>query len=254
MKLPGPVGLNDSTNPLSLPSTTTTLRGLNFGSVLSQALSSSNGYLISQLANIITLNSSLRLMGGSGSSAGSSTASLFSSKLAPLMGNLATRLASLGGSQSSRSVAEKMTAAARQKQTSATQNRHEFDELIEEAASRHGVDPDLVRAVVTAESDFDPGCVSSAGAMGLMQLMPETAQDLGVADPFDPAQNIDGGTRYLSQMLERFDGDLPKALAAYNWGPSNVERGGSLPAETRNYLEKVARFRRIYAQGFRTRA
>jgi soluble lytic murein transglycosylase-like protein len=84
--------------------------------------------------------------------------------------------------------------------------------------------------------------------------MPETALDLGVTEPFDPAQNIDGGTRYLAQMLERFDGDLPKALAAYNWGPSNVEKGGSLPAETRRYLEKVARFRRIYAQGFSTRA
>jgi soluble lytic murein transglycosylase-like protein len=126
--------------------------------------------------------------------------------------------------------------------------------LIQNASRQHGVDPNLVRAVVTAESDFNPNCVSNAGAMGLMQLMPETAQDLGVSNPFDPAQNINGGTRYLAQMLERFDGDLAKALAAYNWGPSNVERGGRLPTETRNYLSKVTKLRQLYAQGFKCTA
>jgi soluble lytic murein transglycosylase-like protein len=132
--------------------------------------------------------------------------------------------------------------------------RQEIDRIIQGAAARHGVDPHLVRAVVTAESDFNPKCVSSAGAKGLMQLMPDTAKDMGVSNPFDPAQNIEGGTRYLAMMLRRFDGDEKKALAAYNWGPSNVERGGSLPSETRTYLQKVSRYRGMYAGGFSTKA
>jgi len=130
----------------------------------------------------------------------------------------------------------------------------DYAALIQAAAQRHGVSPHLVKAVVTAESDFDPRVVSSAGAMGLMQLMPGTAKDLGVKNPFDPAQNIDGGTRYLAQMLERFGGDEKKALAAYNWGPGNVERGGRMPAETRNYLRKVANFKQQYAQADRALA
>jgi soluble lytic murein transglycosylase-like protein len=125
-----------------------------------------------------------------------------------------------------------------------------YDSLIKDAAERHGVDPNLVKAVVTAESSFDPSVVSNAGAQGLMQLMPGTAEDLGVNDPFDPAQNIEGGTKYLSWMLNRFDGDVNKALAAYNWGPGNVERGGRYPSETRNYLKKVGSYREMYAQGF----
>lgn len=145
-------------------------------------------------------------------------------------------------------------AAPAKNPTSQTKSRQEIDGLIQDAAQRHGLDPNLVRAVVTAESDFDPTTVSHAGAMGLMQLMPETAKDMGVADPFDPAQNIEGGTRYLAWMLERFGGDEDKALAAYNWGPSNVERGGKPPEETRTYLKRIARFKAMYAGGFQTRA
>lgn len=128
--------------------------------------------------------------------------------------------------------------------------RQKLDDIVVRAAKRHGVDPNLARAVVTAESDFNPKSLSSAGAMGLMQLMPGTARDLGVNDPWDPEQNVDGGVRYLGQMLSRFDGDVGKALMAYNWGPSNVERQGRPPAETRNYLEKVTRLRQLYAEGF----
>jgi len=149
---------------------------------------------------------------------------------------------------------EKATPSAPAPARAAGDRRHDFDDLIRQAARRHGVDEHLVRAVITAESDFDPTCVSSAGAMGLMQLMPETARDLGVQDPFDPAQNIDAGVRYLAMLLERFDGDEKKALAAYNWGPSHVEAGGRLPSETRNYLRKVARFKALYAGGFQTLA
>ncbi len=146
------------------------------------------------------------------------------------------------------------TAPARAAAPEAAADRAAFDRLIDQAAARHQVDPALVRAVVQAESDFDPACVSQAGAMGLMQLMPETAGDLGVSDPFDPAQNIDAGTRYLSMMLQRFGGDESRALAAYNWGPSNVESGGRYPAETRNYLRKVAALKHLHTQGLSAQA
>lgn len=114
--------------------------------------------------------------------------------------------------------------------------------LISSAASRHGLPPRLIESVIGQESAGHPCAVSRAGAMGLMQLMPETAHALGVLDPFDPAQNIDGGTRFLKSLLERF-GDLGLALGAYNAGPGAVEAHGGLPPfrETRNYVSEVLR-------------
>jgi len=115
-----------------------------------------------------------------------------------------------------------------------------FDAIISHAARVSGLDEDLIHAVVRAESGYDPRCRSSAGAMGLMQLMPGTASALGVADPWDPAQNVTGGARYLRQQLDRF-GDLERALAAYNAGPGAVERYGGIPPyrETQAYVQRV---------------
>ncbi|REK03662.1 MAG: lytic transglycosylase domain-containing protein [Acidobacteria bacterium] len=110
-----------------------------------------------------------------------------------------------------------------------------------EAASRHEVDPLLVASIVEAESSFDPRAVSPVGAVGLMQLMPETALELGAPDFRDPRINLDAGSRYLGQLLRRYDGNVALALAAYNAGPGNVERFGEVPPfrETQRYVERV---------------
>jgi hypothetical protein len=109
------------------------------------------------------------------------------------------------------------------------------------AARRHGLDPDLVLAVVQVESGFRPDAVSPKGAQGLMQLMPGTANALGVADPLDPGQNLDGGARHLGALVSRYDGDLTRALAAYNAGEGAVARHGGVPPyrETRHYVKSV---------------
>jgi transglycosylase-like protein with SLT domain len=119
--------------------------------------------------------------------------------------------------------------------------RRAVDQIIEEAAAAHGVSAHLVRAVVEGESGFDPWTVSRAGAQGLMQLMPATAALMGVQDRMDPRQNVFGGTRYLSQLLDRFDGDLALTLAAYNAGPTKVARYRGIPpySETRTYVRRI---------------
>ncbi|MFN2366155.1 MAG: transglycosylase SLT domain-containing protein [Desulfurivibrionaceae bacterium] len=123
-----------------------------------------------------------------------------------------------------------------------------FDAAIHAAASRYQVDPRLVKSVIRAESNFNYLAVSRKGAQGLMQLMPETAGDMQVLDPFDPQDNINGGTRYLRKMLGLFNGNLRLALAAYNAGPTRVAELGRVPRfkETENYVQRVQLFYEEY--------
>ncbi|WP_438351650.1 lytic transglycosylase domain-containing protein [Paenibacillus sp. FA6] len=134
----------------------------------------------------------------------------------------------------------------------------DYNDLIQQASQQYGISESLIKAVIDTESSFNPQVVSSAGAKGLMQLMDGTAAGLGVSDSFDPAENIDAGTRYLSYQLKRFNGEENVALAAYNAGPGRIQRLGistdqelmnrldSLPLETRNYITKVQNARTKY--------
>lgn len=124
------------------------------------------------------------------------------------------------------------------------QTGQDFEPVIAEAAEKYQVDPALIRSIISVESGGNPQAVSRAGASGLMQLMPGTWTELGVTDPFDPAQNIMAGTCYLKKLLNRYHGNVNLALAAYNWGMGNLEKQPeAMPNETRRYISLVNRYR-----------
>lgn len=117
----------------------------------------------------------------------------------------------------------------------------DYNYIINMNSMKYKIEPSIIKAVITAESNWDPWALSKKGAMGLMQLMPGTVRDMQIRNPYDPEQNIEGGTRYLRSLLDRFDGDLDLALAAYNAGPGRVEKNGGIPPfkETKKYIRKV---------------
>jgi soluble lytic murein transglycosylase len=116
-----------------------------------------------------------------------------------------------------------------------------YDQIIQRKSSKYDLEPSIVKAVITTESNWNPKAVSHKGALGLMQLMPSTAEAMQINNPLDPEQNIEAGTRYLRHLLDRFNGDLDLALAAYNAGPSKVEKSGGMPSisETRSFVKNV---------------
>ena len=124
---------------------------------------------------------------------------------------------------------------------SAVIQKQKFSNMIDQIAQEHKVDPKLVKAVIEKESRYNPSAVSTTGAMGLMQLMPGTAREMGVTNPLDPVDNIRGGTKYLSSLLNRYHGNVTLALSAYNAGPRNVDKYKGIPpfAETQNYVKEI---------------
>ena len=125
-----------------------------------------------------------------------------------------------------------------------------IDSAINISSEKYGVDKNLIRAIIKVESNFNPNTVSKSGAKGLMQLMPENCKDLGINDPFDIEQNIDGGTRHIKEYLDKYNGDVEMALMAYNGGPTRMSRRGvrsiddiyKMPKETQNYVPKVIKY------------
>jgi len=125
--------------------------------------------------------------------------------------------------------------------TNSVKSPASMEAVFKEAADTYGISENLLKAVAKAESDFNPNCISSAGAMGIMQLMPSTAKELGVINAYDTRQNIMGGAKLLSRLLDKYDGNTSLALAAYNAGSGNVDKYGGIPPfkETQNYVDKI---------------
>lgn len=127
-------------------------------------------------------------------------------------------------------------------------NITDFDHIIKRAADRYNIPERLIKSIIKQESNFNPYAISNKGAKGLMQIMPETARLLGIKDIFNPEENIEGGVKYLRMMLDRFGGDLVKALAAYNAGPEAVERYNGVPdyTETKNYIRNILNYLNMF--------
>ncbi|MBF0344588.1 MAG: lytic transglycosylase domain-containing protein [Nitrospirae bacterium] len=163
--------------------------------------------------------------------------------------NASKRNASAQDNSSIIAMESNTTAGKKEEKSSKSKAIEKYEALINESAQKYGVDPALIKAVIKAESGGEPKALSYAGAKGLMQLMPSTAAGLGVKNSFDPRENIMGGTRYLRQLLDRYNGDVRLTLAAYNWGMGNLERTPQkMPSETRNYITRVENYQREFAE------
>jgi soluble lytic murein transglycosylase len=125
------------------------------------------------------------------------------------------------------------------RKSNARYKSEDVHKIIIKKADKYNLDPALINAVIRTESAYDSRAISHKGAMGLMQLMPGTAREMGVKNPFNPEENIEGGTRYLKYLIKKYNGDITRALAAYNAGPRRVETSSRLPSETKNYIKKV---------------
>jgi len=161
--------------------------------------------------------------------------------IAQISKSLAANNTTSSSATTNSTAASSSSASSSALQSSTVSSSTSFADLINEASQKYGVKAELIEAVIKAESNFNADAVSSAGAEGLMQLMPSTAAGLGVTDPMDPEQNINGGAELLSSLLNRYDGNIQLALAAYNAGPGAVDSYGGIPpyTETQTYVQRV---------------
>jgi soluble lytic murein transglycosylase-like protein len=168
--------------------------------------------------------------------------------LAQAEGSASSTGAASGASSDFASALQNATATAAS--TATTGGGTQYEALIQQAAARNGVDPAVLHGLIQQESNFDPSAQSSAGATGLTQLMPGTATSVGVSNPLDPAESIEGGARYLGRLMSEFSGNTTDALAAYNAGPAAVKQYGGVPpyAETESYVSKVLGYAEAYRQ------
>ena len=261
------LSLLDSLTPLlKKPDNTAVAQESGFSERLDKALgigessslsTSEKAKKMAETLNLQILQSSLSLAGGSAAGDSDSSGAMPLSPAAALMraysANLATGGALSSAPQSGSTMSQlqqlagemPVAASAASQSSQSGGDTSWLDPIIAKASQKYGVDVGLIKAVIKAESNFNSQAVSHAGAQGLMQLMPATARSLGVNDSFDPEQNVMAGTRFLKDMLHRYSGNVDSALAAYNWGPGNVDRRpDALPRETRDYL---ARVKQLYA-------
>lgn len=164
----------------------------------------------------------------------------------PVTGRMVRYVDVADGKEDDGKEVKESSSAGKQAVPASSMKKTKYDEYFKAAAKKYNVSESLLKAIAKAESDFDPGCVSSAGAMGVMQLMPETAKGLGVDDPYDPEQNIMGGAKCISLKLKEFKGDVRLALAAYNAGSGAVRRNGGVPSYCTTYVNKVLSYKEAF--------